>query len=87
VSSPSFYRWRKRLEPDARERSGRSGEGSPSIDSGRANPFVPLALVSPMAEVELPNGIRIRVPATDTHALHAAVLAAKEACQGEDVSC
>jgi transposase-like protein len=87
VSSPSFYQWRKRLKQDARETFGRSGEGPPSNDSDRAHPFVPLALLSPVAEVELPNGIRIRVPAADTHALHAAVLAAKEACQGEDVSC
>jgi hypothetical protein len=33
------------------------------------------------AEIELPNGIKIRVPATNVEALRAAVLAGHDACQ------
>jgi hypothetical protein len=38
------------------------------------------------AEIELPNGIKIRVPATNVEALRAAVVAGHKACQ-EVASC
>jgi hypothetical protein len=34
------------------------------------------------AEIELPNGIKIRGPATNAEALRAAILAGHDVCQG-----
>jgi transposase-like protein len=87
VSSPSFYQWRKRLEQAPQGTPARTVEGPFSENGEDGNPFVPLAVLPAMAEVELPHGIRIRVPATNAQALRAAVLAAKDLCQEEDESC
>ena len=36
---------------------------------------------APATEIELPNGIKIRVPATNAEALRTAILAGHEVCQ------
>jgi len=44
--------------------------------------FLPVNVTSlSVAEIELPDGIKIRVPATDTEALKTAIVAGHEACQ------
>ena len=72
VSVPSFYQWRKRLEPATEPRL--LGENSPA---GQASSlFVPVKVSStPMAEIEFPSGVRVRVPATNVDAIRAAILA------------
>jgi hypothetical protein len=78
VSTPSFYQWRKRLG-SAEERATRSaGEDRP----GPTEPgsFVPLIVSAPLvAEIEFPNGMRVRVPATNGEALRVAIAAGAEA--------
>ena len=80
VSTPSFYHWRKRLG-STEERSTRSaGEDHP----GPTEPgsFVPLIVSAPMVvEIEFPNGMRVRVPATNGEALRVAIAAGAEACR------
>ena len=88
VSDPSFYRWRKLLEegqPGAK-RVRRSGIAPPKTVA--SPPFVPVSVpgsisiaTSTVAEVELPNGIRIRVPATQSEALRVAILTGNEVCR------
>lgn len=76
VSTPSFYAWRKRLGSTARPkaRGERSGDASPSKPASRL--FVPVNVTSsPVAEIEFPNRVRVRVPATNIEAIRAAVLA------------
>ena len=76
VSNPSFYQWRKRLEP-GRSRSKQIRQPSPP-DDGQP-PFLPVTVPSSaVAEIELPNGVRIRVPVTNTEALRAAILVGNE---------
>lgn len=89
VSDPSFYQWRKRLSEDQQgpQRGRQAGSGI-----GKPQPFVPVTVSSPgvppglagslaCAEVELPNGIRIRVPAMHTEVLRVAISAGNEACR------
>jgi transposase-like protein len=76
VSTPSFYAWRKRLGSAAQPKSrGKQPRGaSPSKPASRL--FVPVNVSSsPMAEIEFPNGVRVRVPATNIEAIRAALLA------------
>jgi len=85
VSSPSFYQWRKRLQH--RKSSARKAE--PDVhtmpESCEARPFMPVQVVgSTMAEIEVPGGMTIRVPATNTEALRTAILTAGNACRGVD---
>jgi hypothetical protein len=58
----------------------------------KSQPFVPVKVASSdaitssifglgLAEVELPNGVRIRVPATHAEALRIAILTGNQACQ------
>ena len=80
VSQPSFYQWRKRLEAEevSRERQGRKRMAS----AGDLSPFVPVNVTSPvMAEVEFPNGVRVRIPAAHIDALRAAIRAGNDLCQ------
>ena len=83
VSNPSFYQWRKRLGKDQQrsKRVRRSDDGSAT--TGGSNPFVAVNVSSSsaMAEVEFPNGVRIRVPATNAEALRTVILAGSDACQ------
>ena len=83
VSDASFYLWRKRLGQVASRPSRRTrSHGSASSNGTRENPFVPVrVLSSPVAELELPNGVRIRVPADNAEELRAAVLAGSDLCR------
>jgi len=88
VSDPSFYQWRQRLDmvPKGSKRVRRSG--GRSTKTVKAQPFVPVK-VSPLegahnsglAEVELPSGVLIRVPAIHAEALRVAILTGNEACR------
>ena len=95
VSNPSFYRWRKRLaqiQPGTQQ-ARRSGDGPSKAVASRF--FVPvkvassdsssgLAVGSTLVEVELPNGVRIRIPATHVEALRVAILTGTQACREVD---
>jgi transposase-like protein len=82
VSAPSFYQWRKRLDGESPQvRDGRSERAGDAV-VGDSGPFMAVRLASPlMAEVEFPNGLRIRVPATSDEALQAAVRAGCDHCR------
>ena len=83
VSSASFYRWRGRLEPDNRRVGSLRRKGSKPPTTDRPERFLPVNVAGlTEAEIELPNGIKIRVPATNAEALRAAILAGHDACQG-----
>jgi len=76
VSEPSFYTWRKRLgsvpKPKGRPKQSRGTSHSKSA----SRLFVPVTVASsPVAEIEFPNGVRVRVPATNLEAMRVAVLA------------
>ena len=78
VSVPNFYQWRKRLEPAVQPRSRRErSRGSvPRKPKHASSLFVPVNVSSsPVAEIEFPNGVRVRVPATNVEAIRAVVLA------------
>jgi len=76
VSRGTFGRWRRRFES---QRQGKSGTEQPTQGSGTlAAPatglFVPVNAPSvAVAEIEFPNGVRIRVPATNAEALRVAL--------------
>ena len=75
VSQPSFYQWRKRLRDE--RLTGKPDDQRSERRSKSLKPFVPVsvsgALVSEVAEVEFPNGIRVRVPAANLDALRVAI--------------
>ena len=79
VSDPSFYQWRKRFgQGDVRSKQLRRF----SAPKAAQPPFVPVAVPSSaLAEIEFPNGVRIRVPATNVEALRAAILVGNELFQ------
>ena len=88
VSDPSFYQWRQRLDmvPPGSKRVRRSGNGP--TKTVNSQPFVPVKVSSServpnlgLAEVELPSGVLIRVPATHAEALRVAILTGNEACR------
>ena len=83
VSNPSFYQWRKRLgKRNRRSRGVGQAEGG-TAGADPANRFLPVNVSGvTTAEIELPDGIRIRVPATNAEALRTAILAGHEVCQG-----
>ena len=87
VSNPSFYQWRKRLKQRDRQpkQSGRAERGTAVKDlAGR---FLPVNVVGlAEAEIELPNGMKVRVPVTNVQVLRTAILAASDACR-EVASC
>ncbi len=81
VSVPSFYHWRKRLGRGQQPSDRGSADGPPT--TRQPHGFVAVNVSAAMvAEVEFPNGVRIRVPATNAEALRAAVLAGNDVCQG-----
>ena len=85
VSDPSFYQWRKRLqlERSRAKSTGTSGDKNTEVRM----PFVPVNISGPTwTEVEFPNGVRVRVPATNAEALRIALIAGTAAC-GEARSC
>jgi transposase-like protein len=77
VSNPSFYQWRKRLRQSA-PRSNRSRRP----EHAEAEPlptFVPLTIPPPaLAEIEFPDGVRIRVPVGNREALRAVLHVGRE---------
>ncbi len=81
VSEPSFYRWRKRLQQGGRraERGGQPDRAKAEVKE--AGHFVPVHVSGlTAAEIELPNGVTVRVPVAGVEALRTAILAACEAC-------
>lgn len=83
VSDPSFYKWRKRLEEDPQRSKGGRRSCNGSAKRGGTSRFVPVSVsTAAVAEIEFPNGIRIRVPATNAEVLRAALLAGSDVCQG-----
>jgi len=84
IADSAFYQWRKRLRKDRRQ--------SPKGDSRRGNkqtetdgPFVPVSVPSAgYTEVEFPNGVRLRVPATNAEALRVALTTGNEVCREVD---
>ena len=83
VSDPSFYQWRKRLQQgDGQARRVEPEHPGASAAEGPGR-FLPVNVVGlNVAEIELPNGIKIRVPATNAEVLRMAILTGHEACQG-----
>lgn len=81
VSNPSFYQWRKRL----RRRAGSARRAEQADRGGAADlpaRFVPVNVAGvSAAEIELPTGMKIRVPAANVELLRVAILAGHEACQ------
>jgi len=82
VSNPSFYQWRKRLERGPRKSGSSRRAGNGLLAAHGSGPFVAVSVSSPaMAEVEFPNGVRIRVAATNAEALRAVLVAGSDVCQ------
>lgn len=85
VSDPSFYQWRKRLQQGGGrgKRTGRQECARPGVE--QTGDFLPVHVVGlATVEIELPNGIRIRVPAANAEALRTAILSAGDACRAVD---
>jgi len=80
ISDAAFYRWRKRLRSKVqRTKPGeRSGDQLPAA----VETFLPVS-VSPavFAEVEFPNGVRVRVPAANAEALRVAIMTGNKLCR------
>lgn len=91
VSTAAFYQWRKRWTREVALGKKRRSQRPPTRrvpaarPQGRATGFVELAVSNlAVVELELPNGVRIRVPAEREAALGAAIRAAGEvACHLE----
>jgi transposase-like protein len=85
VSQAAFYHWRKRLTREGtsaekqRATDASAGQRTGVRPSGHRGAFVEVAVV-PVAvvELELPNGVRVRVPADRGAAVRAAIRAAGE---------
>jgi hypothetical protein len=85
VSEASYYYWRRRLP--GRRTGRRATEGLGGNPEKKAVPFVPVRISAPtLAEVEFPNGIRVRVPVTNAEALRVVLAAGAELC-GEVPRC
>ena len=83
VSNPSFYQWRKRLRRRRQPARGVEPEASRASAAEVPGRFLPVNVAGlSTAEIELPNGLKIRVPATNAEALRAAILTGHEVCQG-----
>ena len=80
VSNPSFYKWRTRL---MRGQRGAKIVGESRGKQAKAmTPFVPVSVsCSSLAEIEFPNGVRIRVPATNVEALRVALSTGNDVCR------
>jgi transposase-like protein len=91
VSQANFYQWRKRLtqggtsaEQSVTSVAAVAREQAAVADSGETA-FVELALAATaVVEIELPNGVRVRVPADHAPALGAAIRAAGELVRQAD---
>jgi transposase-like protein len=87
VSSAAFYQWRRRLAQDAKSAARECGEVASRLATpgraarvyGRPAGFVELTLpAAAVVELDLPNGVRIRVPTDQEAALDAVIRAAGE---------
>jgi transposase-like protein len=85
VSQANFYQWRKRLTKGATSAEQAATRGTAvareqaAVAGGGQTPFVELAwAAAAVVEIELPNGVRVRVPASHEPALGAAIRAAGE---------
>ena len=77
VSGPSFYQWRKRLQPGERRPQQRETQDRVTTDGKQPSRFVPVSVSAlNTAEIELPNGVAVRLPLTNAEALQTAILAA-----------
>lgn len=80
VSQASFYHWRSRLERSVPEPDGRPGPRRPKGE--KHGPFIPLSVSSlAVAEIEFPNGVRVRIPARDGEALQVVLRTGIDVCQ------
>jgi transposase-like protein len=90
VSAAAFYQWRRRLSqehaPAMAEECGKTARPlAPQRQGayGRSTGFVELTLpAAAVVEVELPNGVRVRVSADQEAALSAIIRAAGEIVAG-----
>ena len=83
VSNPSFYQWRKRLRQRDRQARRVEQEAAGASAAEVRGRFLPVNVAGlSVAEIELPNGIKIRVPATNVELVRTAILTGHEACQG-----
>ena len=75
-----FYQWRKRLKRGEQEAKAVRRSGGTEAEASK--PFVPVSVPSPtFTEIEFPNGVRIRVPATNAEALRVALTTGNEVCR------
>jgi hypothetical protein len=75
VSVPTFYQWKRKLA----SRSVRTAGGKPDAarSADRVEPFLPVRIEgTARVEIELPNGTRVRIPASDLGAVEVAIAAA-----------
>jgi hypothetical protein len=99
VTQPTFYQWRKRLTLAGMPAKREGAKGFPAAGrmaeqaQQKRAPFVELSLAAAMTvEIELPNGVVVRVPANREATLRMAILAAGElgsrgeAAQSQEVS-
>ena len=80
VSDAAFYQWRKRLKKGQQEaKAVRESRGQRVVEASK--PFVPVSVPSAaFTEIEFPNGVRVRVPATSAEALRVALTTGNEVC-------
>lgn len=77
VSDPTFYQWRKRLRSKAQRT--KPGERTGSQRPTAVETFLPVSVApAAFAEVEFPNGVRVRVPAANAEALRVAIMAGNQ---------
>ena len=88
VSIPTFYHWRKRLGLPPGKSPARDAPAQRAQAQRDTRPFVAVRVAAPaIAEIEFPDGVRIRVPATNVHALRAALRTGRRLCQAEVAPC
>jgi len=80
VSDGAFYQWRNRLKK--RQPRGKATRKSRDKCLDTIESFVPVSVSnSVFAEVEFPNGVRVRVPATNVEALRVVLATGNEVCR------
>jgi transposase-like protein len=80
VSDAAFYQWRKRLQRGPQEAKAVRESRNKRVEASK--PFVPVSVPSAtFTEVEFPNGVRVRVPATNAEALRVALTTGNEVCR------
>ena len=80
VSAGSFYQWRLRIRKEQADGSKPMAHCDRKA-STVPKPFVPVSVSCSVAEIEFPNGVRIRVPATDTEALRTVLTTGETWCR------